>query len=186
MRLSSRLAAAALLVTVLAVPAFASAQQDPGDGADLSPGELTRLFDTMLVMQAQNALALTEPQFAQFLPRLRDLQETRRRNLLERARLIGELQRLTNPRSPANPSEAEIRQRLETLREVESRAAAEVRKAYSALDEILTPLQQARFRVLEEQIERRKLELVGRARQNQARPNNQRQPPRRPPGSYNR
>jgi hypothetical protein len=40
--------------------------------------------------------------------------------------------------------------------------------------------------VLEEQIERRKLQLVGRARQkNQSRPNNARPAPRRPPGGRN-
>ena len=71
------------------------------------------------------------------------------------------------------------------LQELESRTAAEMRKAYNALDEVLDVRQQARFRVFEEQIERRKIELLMRARQqnrqNQQGPN-AKPPIRRPPG----
>ena len=42
---------------------------------------------------------------------------------------------------------------------------ADARKALDALDQTLDLRQQARFRVFEEQMERRKLELVTRARQ---------------------
>ena len=58
-----------------------------------------------------------------------------------------------------------IKERLTALQELESRNAAEMRKAYNALDEVLDVRQQARFRVFEEQIERRKIELLMRARQ---------------------
>lgn len=151
---------------------------------DLSPAQLHQLFDAMLVMQAQNALDLTEQQFGQFLSRLRVLQATRRRNQQERGRIVGELQKMTNPRNPQVPPESDVRVRLKDLQELEARTAAELRRAYIGIDEVLTPLQQARFRVLEEQIERRKLELVARARLNnqQDRQNNQRPPARRPPG----
>ena len=44
-------------------------------------------------------------------------------------------------------------------------AAAEIRQAQNDLDEVLDVRQQARFRVFEEEIERRKVELVVRARQ---------------------
>jgi hypothetical protein len=140
----------------------------------MSPAQVHQLFDAMLVMQAQNALALTETQYAQFLTRLRPLQEARRRNQQERVRLMNELQRLSNPRNPQPPTESDLRERLGALHELETRSATEVRRAYDAIDEVLTPLQQARFRVLEEQIERRKLELVGRARQGNMKRQNQR------------
>jgi hypothetical protein len=135
---------------------------DAGDGPPaMTPAHVQQLFDAMLVMQAQEALSLTEQQYAQFLTRVRVLQ------------------RLTNPRNPPpNVSDAEVKQRLEALQELESRTAAELRKAYSAIDEVLDVQQQARFRVFEEQLERRKLELVARARQQN--PNRQ-APPRRPP-----
>ena len=132
---------------------------------DLSPGEIQRMFDALLLADAQRTLALTDRQYPDFVTRLRVLQDTRRSNLQLRVRLLGELQRLTNPRGPGG-EEAAIKERLGALQELESRNAAELRRAYNQLDEVLDVRQQARFRVLEEQLERRKLELLIRARQN--------------------
>lgn len=190
------LAAATLLLGALAV-AQASAQdlqaqpQGPGrqplpgiDNSDMTPAEIQKLFDAYLVMEAQQALTLSDEQYPQFLTRLRALQDTRRRNQQERFRLMGELQRLSNPRQPARTDEAMLKERLAALQELESRTAAELRKAYTALDEVLDLRQQARFRIFEEQIERRKIELLLRARQ-QNRPNQPpvRRPNQPPPGA---
>jgi DNA repair ATPase RecN len=157
----------------------------PGlDNGEMTPGEIQKLFDAYLVMEAQQALTLTDQQYPQFLTRLKTLQDTRRRNLQERNQLMAQLQRLTNPRQPNRGDEAQIKERLTALQELESRTSAEMRRAYNALDEVLDVRQQARFRVFEEQIERRKIELLMRARQqnrqNQQGPN--KPPVRRPPG----
>ena len=156
----------------------------PGlDNGDMTPGEIQKLFDAYLVMEAQQALQLSDQQYPQFLTRLRTLQDTRRRTQQERNQLMGQLQRLTNPRLTKPVEESEIKARLTSLQELESRTAAEMRKSYNALDEVLDARQQGRFRVLEEQIERRKIELLMRARQqnrqNNARPNQA--APKRPP-----
>jgi hypothetical protein len=175
--------ATVVCLLVLALVAPAAAQQgrrpNPNRGAQehrgeqqptgkqpgkMSPGQLHQLFDTMLVMQAQKALSLDDEQYAQFVTRVKNLQEMRRRNQQERVRLMNELQRMTSPRNPEPAPESEITSRLNALQELESRTAADLRRAYDAVDEVLNPVQRARFRVLEEQIERRKLELVGRAR----------------------
>jgi hypothetical protein len=195
----------ALIILAIALPTFAVAgvRQEfqaqpqgpppqgggplPGlDNGDMTPGEIQKLFDAYLVMEAQQALQLTDQQYPQFLSRLRALQETRRKNQQERNQLMNQLQRLTNPRAQVRGDEAAIKERLAGLQELESRNAAEMRKAYNALDEVLDVRQQARFRVFEEQIERRKIELLMRARQ-QNRLNNQQgpnanPPARRPPG----
>lgn len=164
---------------VVGGPLLAQAPPRPGgpppEPAVMTPAQVQQLFDAMLVMQAQQTLSLSEDQYARFLTRLKVLQDTRRRNLLERARLISELQRLTNERNPRpNVEESDIKQRLTDLAALEVRTATEVQKAYAGIDEVLDVRQQARFRVFEEQIERRKLELVARARQ-------QIQQSRRPP-----
>jgi hypothetical protein len=167
-----------------APPQGPARQPLPGlDNGDMTPAEIQKLFDAYLIMEAQQALALSDEQYPQFLTRLRALQDTRRRNQQDRVRLMGELQRLTNPRQPARGDDALIKERLTALQELESRTAAELRKSYTALDEVLEVRQQARFRVFEEQIERRKIELLLRARQ-QNRPNQQppgQAPVRRPP-----
>lgn len=149
----------------------------PGLGDDMTPAEIQKLFDAYLIMEAQQALNLTDQQYPQFLARLKALQDARRRNQQERIQVMGQLQRLTNPRASARADEAAIKERLSMLQEIESRAAAEVRKAYTALDEVLDVRQQARFRVFEEQVERRKIELLMRARQQ----NRPQQPRRQPP-----
>jgi hypothetical protein len=146
----------------------------------MSPAEIQKIFDGYLVIEAQAALGLNDQQFAQFVPRLRALQDVRRRHQLERFRLLNEMQRLTRPNAPRGPlagDESLLKDRLSTLQELDSRFAADMRKAYNSLDEVLDVRQQARFRVFEEQIERKKLELLVRARQNPSRGL-----PKRPPG----
>lgn len=169
-----------LLTVSTTIAGQQSAPELPGGPQAMSPAQVQQLFDAMLVMQAQEALSLSEEQYGRFLTRLKVLQDTRRRNHRERNRLVGELQRLTNPRAPrSNVTDDEIKGRLNALQELESRAAAETRRAYNAIDQVLDVRQQARFRVFEEQIERRKLELIGRARQGN--PNRQNPPARRQP-----
>jgi hypothetical protein len=183
------------LAVALALPAAVSAQAEPPpqnppppvggplpglDNGTLSPGEVQRLFDAYLIVEAQRALELTDQQYPQFLIRLKTLQDTRRRTTQERNQLMQQLQRLTNPRQPTQATDAQIKERLAALQEVEARTAAEMRKAYNALDEVLEVRQQARFRVFEEQIERRKIELLMRARQ-QNRPNQQGPNAKKPP-----
>ena len=52
------------------------------------------------------------------------------------------------------------------MTDLDARTAAEVKKSYEGIDQVLDLRQQVRFRVFEEQMERRKIELVTRARQN--------------------
>lgn len=178
-----------VLATLAGAPAaaqdFQAQPQGPGrqplpgiDNSDMTPAEIQKLFDAYLVMEAQQALTLSDEQYPQFLTRLRALQETRRRNQQERFRLMGELQRLSNPRQAARGDDGLLKERLAALEELETRTSAELRKAYTSIDEVLDLRQQARFRIFEEQIERRKIELLMRARQ----PNrpNQQPPVRRP------
>ena len=164
-----------LFVLILAAPAAAqpgrSAQRGPQQNRsaqapeNMSPARVHQLFDAMLVMQAQNALGLSDEQYGQFVARVKALQDTRRRAQQQRTRLLRDLQRLTMSRGRKKaPSEDDITARLNALRELDVENASDLRRAYDAVDEVLTPRQQAQFRVLEEQIERRKLELVGRAR----------------------
>lgn len=156
-------AVVALLATGRA--AFAQPPAPPPDAPDLRPAEIQKLFDAYLVMEAQQTLGLNDQQYPPFLTRLRALQDIRRRHLVARAALLGELARLSGPRAATPGDEGVLKERLAAFQELESRSAAELRKSYQDLDALLDPRQQARFRVFEDQIERRKLELMLRARQ---------------------
>ena len=78
----------------------------------------------------------------------------------------------------AKSDDAPLRDGLKALQDLDARTAAETRKAYEGIDQVLDVRQQVRFRVFEEQMERRKIELVTRARQNN-RVNNRPNPGRR-------
>ena len=131
----------------------------------LSPGAVVAMLDTYAIVRAQDALQLTDTQYAPFVGRLKKLQETRRKNQQAHNQIVQELRRLTRPQATLPFDEAAIRERLKALRELDDRSALELRHAYDALDEVLDVRQQARFRIFEEQIERRKLDLLMRARQ---------------------
>ena len=128
----------------------------------MTPAELERWLDSYVLIQAQDALKITEAQFPRFLQRLNALQATRRRNAAARRQILATIGRQVR----AMPvDEAGAREQLKVLRELDLRAADELRKAYDALDEALEPLQQARFRLFEQQVERRQIELLLKARE---------------------
>lgn len=153
----------ALLLVAVAGAAQQLAQAPLGPVPGVPAGEVERLMDAYAIMQVQGFLALDEQQFAPFLSRLRTLQQTRRRNEQARLRLLQELDRLS--RGPAaQVREADLGERLRALQELETRSAADLQKAYEGVDQVLDLRQRARFRIFEEQMERRKLELLMRAR----------------------
>jgi len=125
------------------------------------------MFDSYALLQAQEQLKITDEQFAQFLPRFKALLDVRRRALGDRMRLVQELRQLVNA---PQPDEAQMREKVKALSELDVRVADEVKKAQDAIDQVLSVYQQAKFRVFEENMERRKLELVTRARQANRKP----------------
>ena len=132
------------------------------DGPGVTPGDVQKMFDAYALMQAQEQLKIADEQFARFLTRFKALQEVRRQTLQARAQIVMNLRRLANV-TPTD--EAQIRERLNALAELDARSAVDVKKAYDAIDQVLDVRQQAQFRVFEEAMERRKLELLMRARQ---------------------
>ena len=171
--------AAFVLGLVLATSTAAAQNANPpaGRGARgpaVRPAELATMLDAYTIVQAQTALELTDAQFGQFVTRLKRLQENRRRNTAVRNRLLQELRALMTPQSPAD--ENAIKEKLRALREHTDQAAAALRRDSDALDEVLDVRQQVRFRLLEERLERMKLDLLMRARDRGGRPAEGRKP----------
>jgi hypothetical protein len=172
------LVAAVALAAVLGAAAAARAAQSPGrqgrqagppgaaagagDDANITPAEIRRMFDSYALMQAQEQLKITDDQFPKFLTRFKALQDVRRRTLQERNRRLQELRRLTaDPQADENA----MKEQVKALQELEEHSQADVRKAYDGIDQVLDVRQQARFRVFEEVMEQRMLQLITRARQ---------------------
>ncbi len=132
-----------------------------GDDPTVSPFELQKLFDSYALVQAQQFLGISDEQYTRFLPRFMALQGARRQALQQRTRALNDIRKLLN-----DPQGDEgVKNALKQLQDIDERAAGETRKASDAVDQVLDLLQQAKFRIFEEQMERRKLELVTRARQ---------------------
>jgi len=157
----------AAAIVVAAAPAFAAqgrrGQETP---AGITPAEVQQMFDAAELLQAQQRLNIRDDQFPQFLRRFKTLQDIRRAGLNERARRVMQLQRLAT----ATPmDENAVTEQLKALKDADAKTAADVARAYDAIDEVLDVKQRAQFRVFEEMMERQKLDLVTRARQaNQA------------------
>ena len=142
-------------------PRAGGAQAGPLAEDGVSPAEIQRLFDAYVVMQAQQELQLSDDQFPRFLSRVKALQDVRRRGQMQRGRMLQELRRLSQTSGQDEP----LRTQLKALNDLEARVASEVRQALDGVDQVLDLRQQARFRLFEEQMERRKVELLMRARQ---------------------
>ncbi len=164
----------ALALTASAVPASAGQQATdtlrPGAragraGGQRPPGTVVAMLDAYAGSQAQKALGLDDQRAPEFLARLKSLQETRRTALQGRLRGLQDLRRLAGDRAETQYDEGAVRERLNALREQDQKDDADIARALAAVDEVLDVRQQARFRVFEGMIERRKLELIMRARQ---------------------
>ena len=141
-------------------------------GPAVRAAELATMLDAYTIVQAQTALELTDAQFGEFVTRLQRLQENRRRNTAVRNRLIQELRALMTPTADENA----IKDKLRALRDHTDQTAAALRRDSDALDEVLSLRQQVRFRLLEERLERMKLDLLMRARDRGGRPAEGRKP----------
>src|ERR1044072_1571151 len=101
------------------------------------------------------------------MQRFKALQEARRKTQADRARIIIELRQLA---AAASTDEAQIKAKLRALQDADVQTADELRKSYETIDQVLNVKQQAQFRVFEEVMERRKLDMISRARANRPRP----------------
>ena len=151
------------------VPTVSTAQRRDGlpvPSGDLTPAEVQQLFDAFELVRAQEMLDLTDEQYPQFVVKLKGLQDVRREAQQQRIRMLRNLQRLANQ---DGVDDAELQESLDSLKALE-RETAEVRaSAYDDLDSVLNLHQQARFRMFEQAMERRRLDLLMRARRSQSR-----------------
>lgn len=169
---------AVIVAAVLSVPALAFAQDPqtatppqgqqrgprgqagrglPPIGRGMNAQQLQAHLDAFALVQAEQALKLSADQYPTFVAKLTRLHNVRRRLMQERRRLLAELGGLLNA---ATPSDEAIIEKLRAFEDASRRGADELQKSYHDVDSVLTPWQRGRFRLFEDQLERRKLELL--------------------------
>ena len=160
-----------LMVLVLALGAGnarALAQEEPAAGAE-RPGraEAFKMVDAYVMSNLQESLGLSDEQFAKAIPLVTKLQTERREYYFERTRKMREMRRLLRQ---GGATEAQVLELLGQVKALDADGPARARRDLEALDAVLTPLQQAKFRVLELEVEQRMRELMNRVRQRAPRP----------------
>jgi Spy/CpxP family protein refolding chaperone len=130
----------------------------PPVGSNMTAQQLQDYIDVAAVIQAERDLQLTTDQYPNFVARLRKLQATRRQTQMQRNRLFREMAQLVT--GPGPFKDDAVTEKLKALDDLNQRAAQEVRQAELDVDGVLAPWQRAKFRLLEERLERQKLELL--------------------------
>ncbi len=150
-----------VLLACGAAAGVARAQQEAAPGAERTPrSEAFKMVDAYVMGNLQESLGLTDEEFARVVPLVQRLQTDRRHYLVERTRRIREMRRLLHQ---GGASEAQVLDLLREVKALDAEGPAATRKDLDALDAALSPIQQAKFRVLELEVEQRMRELVRRA-----------------------
>lgn len=160
MRLVRALAAAAALVSAASL---APAQEPPREGgrARRPREEVFRVLDQYLAANLQERLGLGDEQTARALPLVRKLHADRRHFAERRLQALGQMRRFARSGSTDDARAAEL---LRGARAAAAEEQAAVRSAQEALDGVLTPTQQVRYRLFEAEIEHRIRQAMARMR----------------------
>ena len=134
----------------------------PPVGPNMNMQEVQKWLDTWALIEAEKVLQLSQEQYPNFVSRLTRLHNVRRRVQMERRRMLAEISPLIQ--GPGPYQDDAIAEKLKALDEINQRGQDQIRTAYAAVDGILTPAQRGRFRLFEEQIERRKVDLLMKVR----------------------
>jgi len=132
----------------------------PEAGATVA--EVEQAFDRYFLNQARLALQLTPSQMAVFRPKLEQLRRVRRQTERQRQGLLNEMQTLARGSGPVD--DETLASKIKALDDQKAEAEQRIRDAYEQLDSTLSVAQRARFRFLEQRMERQELDLIARAR----------------------
>jgi hypothetical protein len=154
------------LVVLLALASVVPAAAQPaGAGQRRGQGhrdDAFRMVDAYIVSNLQESLGLTDEQFVKALPLVKRLLADRR-TLVERRRQA--LRDLRQMFQAGSATEATVAERLREVKALEVEEGQTLRRNLEALDAVLSPVQQAKFRVMEVEIEQRIREIMAQARQ---------------------
>ena len=138
-----------------------SASESPraeGQGARrASRDEAFKMIDAYVVGNLQESLELTDEQFVKLLPLVKRLQSDRRAVLQRRQQPLMELRRLLGSGAA---TEAKVTELLRQVKAAEAEEPVILARDRDAVDAALTPLQQAKFRVFEAEVEHKIRELM--------------------------
>ena len=144
---------AAVLMLAVAVSAAAQEREEtPRRPPPPDRDEAFRMVDAYIAGRLKESLGLNDQQVAKVLPLVTQLHRDRREGLHRRMQGLREMRRLL---ASGAATEAEVEQKLLELKRLENDEPLRLRRDREAVDAALTPLQQAKFRVLEAEVEQK-------------------------------
>jgi Spy/CpxP family protein refolding chaperone len=144
--------AAALILAACASAAAQETAPPSGRPPREDREEAFRMVDAYIASKLQESLGLTEEQRAKVLPLVTQMHHDRREVFRRRQQALRELRRLL---ASGTATEPEVEQRLFELKRLENEEPVRLRRNREAVDAALTPLQQAKLRVLEAEVEQK-------------------------------
>jgi len=150
-------------LALLLAAALAPAQEPRHrDGRRLPPrDDVFQMVDEYFVGNLKDRLELTDDQLARLLPRVRQLQTERRELAQRRFHAMHELRVALRS---GKATEAGVQELLRDLKAVETEEPLALRRHREAIDAVLTSVQQAKYRLLEVEVERRVRQALSRTR----------------------
>jgi len=127
--------------------------------------EAFRMVDAYVIANIQESLGLDEDTYVKVIPLVNKLQKVRREYFHERAQMQRKMRRLLRS---GNATEAQVQEMLTSFKALELEGPKRIRKQMDELDAFLTPLQQAKYRVFEVEVEHRLRDLMRRGRRDRS------------------
>jgi hypothetical protein len=119
------------------------------------------MVDAYIVSNLQEALGLSDEQFVKLLPLVKRLQTDRRAMFQRRQQALREMRDLLQT---GTAKEGRVLELLKEVRGVEAEEPAAIRRDLEAIDAALSPLQQAKYLILEIEVEQKIRELMNQIR----------------------
>ena len=154
---------ATLVATTLAGQALAQPTEGNRPRGRAPRDEVFKMVDAYVVSNLQESLGLSEAEFVKLLPVVRRLQTERREATHKRIMAVQELRKVLRSGSS---TESQVASLLRDVKNAEAEEAATTKRNRDAVDAALSPLQQAKFRVMESEVEHKLRELMAEMRQN--------------------
>lgn len=145
----------------LFMPLMVLVAPEPYDKKD--PREI---IEKVRIYKLTEALDLTEEQATKFFPHLREMRKSEQEFQKQRLELIQKLRDLIK----TNAREDEIVNILNRFQEIQKKRVAAQMKEIENLRQILTPLQQGKFLIFQEDFEREIRELIRKVRKGHHQP----------------
>lgn len=141
------------------------AQAQEGRDREEGPGpprdHVFKLVDRYFIGNLKERLGLSDEQLGRLVPHVTRYHTHRRELAQRRFRAMVEMRRIL---LSGAATEAAVQEQLREVKAVEEEEPATLRRDMAAIDALLTPVQQAKYRLLEAEVERRVRHAMSRSR----------------------